>query len=550
MRRICLVLGLSAAALVYIFYQLAVVDELLARNFYKGAATAPCFRYDQPSSASLVAEEESVKNGATSDVVHAEERVMESVGVDIGQNTATSYPNAVMTIKRYHEYPNQEFVPQKLKHVKKMYKTAYEEATVYERADPWFVPQKKCKENIKTKTRCCAETVAISLDQDDHHIINTVDGLDVADLVIERFSTRKGLSFFATHLKTDEDDLSFNMNILPCIQRGTIIHIDNYASNVTKFFNEIAPDIRTKFVLITSETDLNSPVLPEPLKKDRRLMKLYAQSVFLPLIRKDENYDTALAKLVGFPLGLSKWHDQSRYLTRYLELRNFTNPFSGDEIKRWTNAAVWDLLEDPSADLAAIEDAFYDTMFIKFGINPASKAHRQPIFNHLCSDIGQNETRKRVGVSCNSTAKVPNHQLYQAASQYLFGISPDGAGWECYRTYELLLLGVIPIVSTRLGGTYGLFENLPVLEMNLRAMRSMSKLDMLRAMRDYVRSDAFVNADFEKGWERLFLRYWRRDILKAAGRDKDILIEPGTGREFYQAWRYSSSKSRKQTTKQ
>ena len=53
--------------------------------------------------------------------------------------------------------------------------TAYRKATVVKQA-PWFTPKKVCKET------CCAETVAVFLQQDEHQIINTVDGLDLADV--------------------------------------------------------------------------------------------------------------------------------------------------------------------------------------------------------------------------------------------------------------------------------------------------------------------------------------------------------------------------------
>jgi hypothetical protein len=64
-------------------------------------------------------------------------------------------------------------------------------------------------------------------------------------------------------------------------------------------------------------------------------------------------------------------------------------------------------------------------------------------------------------------------------------------------------------------------------------------------MKDYIRSEAFQNTTFAAGWERLFLKYWRRQLLKDTGREKDILRDE-QGREYYQAWKYTlpSSNSR------
>jgi hypothetical protein len=59
-------------------------------------------------------------------------------------------------------------------------------------------------------------------------------------------------------------------------------------------------------------------------------------------------------------------------------------------------------------------------------------------------------------------------------------------------------------------------------------------------MKEYIQSPAFQNATFD-GWERLFLKYWRRKLLQDSGREKDI-IRDEQGREYYQAWKYTTGK--------
>ena len=52
--------------------------------------------------------------------------------------------------------------------------------------------------------------------------------------------------------------------------------------------------------------------------------------------------------------------------------------------------------------------------------------------------------------------------LFHAKSRYMFDVSPPGHGFDCFRTWEALALGMIPIV---LGGTNldaTLFAELPV----------------------------------------------------------------------------------------
>jgi hypothetical protein len=55
----------------------------------------------------------------------------------------------------------------------------YHRASVVEKEKaPWFKPREMRKET------CCVETVAIELDQEKYQIINTRDGLDLADVII------------------------------------------------------------------------------------------------------------------------------------------------------------------------------------------------------------------------------------------------------------------------------------------------------------------------------------------------------------------------------
>ena len=434
--------------------------------------------------------------------------------------------------KRYlfHEIPAKEFLPSKLKDEKVLYTTSFSEATVLTKS-PHIKPRKICQET------CCAETVSISLEQDDHRIINTMDGSDLADLRYQRHHLQPHYEeFFASNMTEA---------ILPCLQPGTIIQV--HTLRLSEFFEKFRPKIDVPYVLITSESDLDSLKMKshaERLRTDKFLLQWYGSN---PLARNIPTDAQSKLKFTAFPLGLSKMHDQSRLLTRYLQFRNFTNPFSGNQKRRWANATA--LL---GLDQDKIDTTFYDTVLIKFGMNPNLPPvykRRKTIFDTLCDKI--NATAHRDTVTCSMAgfkvgqpSKLRTDVVYHAASQYLFGLSPEGAGWDCYRTYELLLLGVIPIVSAREGGTHGLFDDLPVIELELMHQKNHTRSEYLQIMKDFIESPKFLNADFEKGWERLFLRYWRRHILKMAKRDGNIWTDE-YGREFYQAWQYSVM-SRKQ----
>lgn len=434
-------------------------------------------------------------------------------------------------VKRYlfHEIPAEEFLPSKLKDEKIIYTTSFSEATVLAKS-PHTKTRKICKET------CCAETVSISLEQDDHRIINTMDGADLADVRYQKHHTRPHYEeFFALDMTED---------ILPCLQPGTIIQV--HASRLSEFFETFRPKINVPYVLITSESDIDSLNIKSHavrLRTDKLLLHWYGSN---PLARNIPKDTQAKQKFKAIPLGLSKMHDQSRLLTRYLQFRNFTNPFSGDQKRRWTKATA--LLDLEWTDQNKIDTTFYDTVLVKFGINPKLPSvykRRKPLFDTLCDKI--NTTAHRDTVTCSMAGfkvgqpgKLRTDVVYHAASQHLFGMSPEGAGWDCYRTYELLLLGVIPIVSARVGGTHDLYDDLPVIEVERMHQKNRSRAEYLQIMKDYIQSPKFLNANFEKGWERLFLRYWRRHTLKMANRDGEIWTDE-YGREFYQAWQYSST---------
>jgi hypothetical protein len=62
------------------------------------------------------------------------------------------------------------------------------------------------------------------------------------------------------------------------------------------------------------------------------------------------------------------------------------------------------------------------------------------------------------------SAPLPMAAAWQLQSQYQFVLSPHGAGFDCHRTWEALLLGCIPIVKR--ATINDLFSDLPVIEVD------------------------------------------------------------------------------------
>jgi len=398
--------------------------------------------------------------------------------------------------------------------------TSYDDATVLEQAS-FFPFEQICK------STCCATAVAISLDPEEangekqQHLIHTVLGMELADTSIAHYPNAKQF-----HTRPP----FFTEDLVECLQPGTIIQMDNHATVLNYFWKKLRPKIKVPFVMITSESDGDTPDdvyshFAHKLKpgEDPLLLKWYGTNPNFKLT--DRHGITARNKFVGMPLGLSRQHKQAPFLNYYLQKNQYRNPFNDKE--RWISAF--------SAD-----DKNDKWLLVNFNIHGYAK-HRQVVHDKLCHGVQTTATRKNY-ISCsNQTESIMGAEvLYAKSSEYLFGASPPGMGWDCYRTYELLLLGVIPIIDER-SGSRQLFKGLPVLFVNQfnSPTSDWTRDSLYQQAKNYVLSDFFRTTDFTPGWNRLFTRYWQNRLLQDAGRSEQIYTDPNTGQQFYKAWKYT-----------
>lgn len=89
---------------------------------------------------------------------------------------------------------------------------------------------------------------------------------------------------------------------------------------------------------------------------------------------------------------------------------------------------------------------------------------------YLNFDIKTNSIRKKVQELfesknfCYVTAKKPYQEYLEDIAQSKFVLSPEGAGMDCHRTWEALLVGSIPIITHSTLDI--MFQDLPVLFVN------------------------------------------------------------------------------------
>jgi hypothetical protein len=428
----------------------------------------------------------------------------------IPKTSTVSNPVAGSNQRRYHRFFELQEAIQNIrndpKNYRKLFNTAYSRATVVDKA-PWLTYRRMCKET------CCVQAVAYSLAQDQHQLIHSRDGVEVADLQIPHYGKhqRKFGDFLKFHAKV------LHEGMLPCLVPGTIIDVENHDGAVKYFFNVVRPQIQVPYVLMTTGSDGDTPLhgfaqhLGDPL-----LLKWYGTN---PKYHEHPTFQKHRDKFQPMMLGLSRFnHDhQESNLLVYTRLNNFTNPF--------LNKDYWDLSK------RALD--FDKDVFVHFGLQN-SDHRRKALWSVLCP-----ATSTHSGSSCNQeTEDLLALDIYNDMSGYRFGVSPVGLGYDCYRHYEMLLLGIIPIIEERDPAGYDLFDGLPVIHMP-NMIEASSKQQFVDAIQNYIESDKFQKANFEAGWERLFLKYVRRQVLHDTGRDKEILIDD-QGKEYYQAYHYTA----------
>ena len=95
---------------------------------------------------------------------------------------------------------------------------------------------------------------------------------------------------------------------------------------------------------------------------------------------------------------------------------------------------------------------------------------------------------------------LPMAATWELQSQFQFVLSPHGAGLDCHRTWEALILGCVPIVKS--ASIDDLFTNLPVIIVN----------DWQEIDSDFFERATTQLEGKELHFEKLFMSYWKSII--------------------------------------
>jgi hypothetical protein len=277
----------------------------------------------------------------------------------------------------------------------------------------------------------------------------------------------------------------------PCIDDGLLKHhrsgnsIYVCTDALRNFCENFLPHLHEPFVLISGDSDaaISEPFIAEPaiatILENTYLLRWYAQ-----------NLSTHHTKLFHLPIGL-------------------------DYHTMWERPGLW----GASAISPIAQENVLQNML---AFSPQFNQRRLAAYCNWHFAIGRGTRQECLEKSEKSvclyeTHAVPRDSTWQRQAECMFVLSPEGAGMDCHRTWEALLLGCIPIIKRN--ALSGLFADLPAMIVDdWQQVHRETMVDYIRALPDR-------KFDFSS----LFRDYWMRSIHTGEARP---LLHPMTHEEF------------------
>lgn len=256
------------------------------------------------------------------------------------------------------------------------------------------------------------------------------------------------VTYFGLYEQWERDNFRHPLECyMHCLRPYTIVLVDENVFK--KFMSDIYPHIRVPIVLVMTDGDGTKPdtLLVKNVGSDRHneykktIAHIYATNCHPDASRQYPDWVTCV------PVGLSQLDDNvyRRRIHAALSLR-------------WGNYGK--LLTSADIDNNRIHDAVrarkdaVNSVLVSFSVGSNLEA-RVPALKYFCDPSkGEASPFHRIGgamARCNNNfnqVKEGSYMTFHAhLSEYRFAVSPHGAGYDCYRTYEILLMGSYPIVK-------------------------------------------------------------------------------------------------------
>ena len=284
----------------------------------------------------------------------------------------------------------------------------------------------------------------------------------------------KSCSFYSPNPKSScNNDAGYLLNMLNSNKmfNGMSIYV---CSDLLKLFvNQILPNIKNTFVLVSGDSDLCVPL--EALNQGETYKLLNSPLLlkwFVQNTRIQEN-----EKIIQLPIGLD-YHTISNN-------PNCSWKIPGENhLPRFQEHTLVSLIEK-----SVPFDERKLQIYVNFSTNSDRFGQRKNALNSIPNNL--------LAIEPNAT---PRTFYWSQIIKYAFVLSPFGIGMDCHRTWEALCLGSIPIICAP--HFTKLFEDLPVLIVNDWSEITEELLE------DTI--DNFKDKTFN--YEKLTLEYWRNKI--------------------------------------
>jgi hypothetical protein len=273
-------------------------------------------------------------------------------------------------------------------------------------------------------------------------------------------------------------------NYIKNVKDGDLIWVQSL--QLADFYYDVLPTITCRFSLLINDSDAGFPSSfynqfdISALLRDHRLVHIYTQNMDS---LKYLGMQGVSNKVSAIPIGID-FHTVAHPTNCFCFGENQQSVLQ-QEVQ--LEAILGSLL--PTSQ--RIKKAYVDFQFGDRGVFDGES--RTSIFNRIYP----------TGLIDAPSAKMPRHLLWQKKGEYAFSISPRGAGLDCHRTWEDLVLGCIVIVKT--SPLDFLYEGLPVVIVNDWSEINQDNFD--KWLVQY--SDAFTNPDYRK---KLTHQYWKNII--------------------------------------
>jgi hypothetical protein len=233
------------------------------------------------------------------------------------------------------------------------------------------------------------------------------------------------------------------------------------------FAQQILPKIHTEFILVSGDSDLAINEANLGLCLDYLLKSPYIRAWHA------QNRDTDHPKLHSLPIGIN--------------IHNL-----------WASPLQW----GGGFILPSLQELQMQTI----AENAPDFLHReQKIFCNWHFSIDRADRKDCLAQIDQSLCyfqpqPLPTAKTWEMQASYQFVLSPHGAGLDCHRTWEALLLGCIPII--KVAKLNDLFRELPVIVVN--HWEEVNRALLQESIQKLPQSNVEKN--------KLFMHYWKRQI--------------------------------------